>query len=39
MVLSEGRLTAIYDAKEATQENIMAAATNRDRRAPPEAGL
>jgi ribose transport system ATP-binding protein len=27
MVLSEGRLTAIYDAKEATQENIMAAAT------------
>lgn len=39
MVLSEGRLTAIYDAKEATQENIMAAATNRDRRASPEAGL
>jgi ribose transport system ATP-binding protein len=39
MVLSEGRLTAIYDAKEATQENIMAAATMRDRRASPEAGL
>ena len=37
MVLSEGRLTAIYDAKEATQENIMAAATTRDRRASPEA--
>jgi ABC-type sugar transport system ATPase subunit len=34
MVLSEGRLIAIYDAKEATQENIMAAATTRE---PPEA--
>jgi ABC-type sugar transport system ATPase subunit len=34
MVLSEGRLTAIYDAKEATQENIMAAATTRQ---SPEA--
>jgi ribose transport system ATP-binding protein len=27
LVLSGGRLTAIYDAREATQENIMAAAT------------
>ena len=28
MVLSNGRVTAVYDAKEATQEKIMAAATN-----------
>jgi len=28
LVLSEGRVTAVYDAKEATQEKIMAAATN-----------
>jgi len=28
LVLSEGRVTAIYDAREATQEKIMASATN-----------
>lgn len=28
LVLSNGRLTAVYDAKEATQETIMASATN-----------
>jgi ribose transport system ATP-binding protein len=37
MVLSQGRLTAIYDAKEATQENIMAAATMPDRLNPATA--
>ena len=37
MVLSQGRLTAIYDAREATQENIMAAATTPATRESPEA--
>jgi len=36
LVLSGGRLTAIYDAREATQEKIMAAATTPD---SPEARL
>jgi ABC-type sugar transport system ATPase subunit len=30
MVLREGRITAIYDAKEATQEKIMASATHAE---------
>jgi ABC-type sugar transport system ATPase subunit len=37
MVLSQGRLTAIYDAKDATQENIMTAATMPDLPELPEA--
>ncbi len=35
LVLSEGRMTAIFDARHATQEKIMAAATNLS--SPPEA--
>jgi len=31
LVLSEGRVAAVYDAKEATQEMIMTAATNLER--------
>lgn len=37
LVLREGRVTAIYDAAEATQEKIMASATTAAFPAPPEA--
>ena len=32
LVLNEGRVTALYDASEATQEKIMCAATNAEAR-------